>query len=671
MVLRTDEWVRRRLVRTWPVFFQRFGRLRPIQRMVIPFVLEGRSLVVMAPAAAGKTEAVFAPLLEVGVAEAWSSPAILYVAPTRALVNDMFRRLEPLPTWLQVSVGRRTEDYREVSGSRWPTVILTTPESLDSLLCRFPQVLTSVRAFILDEVHLVHGTDRGDQLRGLVYRLRRIVERVSGGRLRGYVLSATLDAPHRIGRHYLGDDFLVVRDPAVRGFEAPTLVPWTDERQAAETIVRWLRTHGAQKALVFVNTKPAAEKMGTVLKQAWPYPQQVLIHHGRLPRRARLDVEAAFRAGETAICVATTTLELGIDIGDIDAVVLASPPPTFASFLQRLGRSNRRADLIRALAFYRDEVEKALVETFFAMAERGRMETRAYVPSWTAGLQQVLSYIVQKRGPGASRMALQALLQGMGLRVDVEAWLSRLLQRGWLTVSQGLYRPGPRLIAAFERGWLHSLIGDTAEATATVIDGEGRIVAEVFWDPAVPPGSTLTIGGRPYRVEQVRGSTVIVRAQYGAVDAAVAPFPASPPVYWSYRVGSELRPRLWPGLPAHVVPVVPSDEGWVVLHCFGYVHGRIWSRAVAHVNRWRVRHVDAVQTVFDAGTLYDAVWNPPPPSVRWAILQERSNLERLWGQSRFYRMLSSRERLRHLARSLRWKAFIRFLNTLEWQVLQG
>ncbi len=671
MVLRTDEWIRRRLARTWPVFFQRFGRLRPIQRMVIPWVLEGRSLVVMAPAAAGKTEAVFAPLLEVCLAEAWSPPAILYVAPTRALVNDIHRRLEPLPTWLRVSVGRRTEDYREVSDARWPTVVLTTPESLDSLLCRFPQVLTSVRALILDEVHLVHGTDRGDQLRGLVYRLRRVVERTTGRRLQGYVLSATLDAPRRIGRHYLGDDFLVVRDPAVRGFETPTFEAWTDERQAAATIVRWLRAHGVQKALVFVNTKPAAEKVGAALKQAWPYPQQVFIHHGRLPRRSRLDVETAFRTGETAICVATTTLELGIDIGDIDAVVLASPPPTFASFLQRLGRSNRRATLIRALAFYRDDVERALTETFFAMAERGQMEDRAYAPSLTAGLQQLLSYVVQKRGPGSSPAALQALVHGMGLGVDVERWLDRLLRRGWLTVSQGLYRPGPRLMAAFERGWLHSLIGDAAEATATVIDSEGRVVAEVFGDPAVPPGSTLTIGGRTYRVEQVRGSTVIVRAQSGAADAAAAPFPAAPPVYWNYRVGSKLRPRLWPGLPAHVVPVVPSDAGWVVLHCFGYVHGRIWSYAVAHANRWRVLHADAVQTVLAAGALYDAVWNPPAPSVRWALLQGRSELERLWGQSRFYRLLSPPERLRHLVRSLRWKAFARFLDGLDWQVLQG
>lgn len=671
MVLRTDEWIRHRLARTWPVFFQRFGRLRPIQRMVIPFVLEGRSLVVMAPAAAGKTEAVFAPLLELCVAEAWSSPAILYVAPTRALVNDMYRRLEPLPTWLRVSVGRRTEDHREVSGTRWPTVVLTTPESLDSLLCRFPQALASVRALILDEVHLVHGTDRGDQLRGLVYRLRRIVERTTDRRLRGYVLSATLDAPRRIGRHYLGDDFLVVRDPALRGFETPAFEAWTDERQAAETIVRWLRAHDVQKALVFVNTKPAAEKMGTALKRAWPYPQQVFIHHGRLPRRSRLDVETAFRTSETAICVATTTLELGIDIGDIDAVVLASPPPTFASFLQRLGRSNRRTALIRALAFYRDDVERALVETFFAMAEKGQMETRAYVPSLTAGLQQLLSYVVQKRGPGSSRTALQELTHGMGLRVDVEGWLQRLLRQGWLTVSQGLYRPGPRLMAAFERGWLHSLIGDVADSTATVIDSEGHVVAEIFWDPTVPPGSVLTIGGRTYRVEQVRGSTVIVRPQFGVSDSAAAPFPAAPPVYWSYRVGSELRPRLWPGLPPHVVPFVPSDEGWVVLHCFGYVHGRIWSHAVAHANHWRVLHADAVQTVLAAGALYDAVWNPPAASVWWALRQWRSDLERLWGQSRFYRMLSPPERLRHLARCLRWKAFARFLDGLDWQVLQG
>ena len=155
-----DAHIASSLRRTWAPFFGRFGRLTPPQRAAIPPILRGDDVLLAAPTATGKTEAVCAPLVERRIARG-SDWKVLYVSPTRALVNDLYERLSPALSDLQVRVVRRTGDHHDTIPVG-PSVIITTPESFDSLLCRGKtgsgvdagHVLANVTAVVLDEIHL-------------------------------------------------------------------------------------------------------------------------------------------------------------------------------------------------------------------------------------------------------------------------------------------------------------------------------------------------------------------------------------------------------------------------------------------------------------------------------------------------------------------------------------
>ncbi len=156
------------LPRTWPYFFESFGRLTPVQRVAIPPILAGADALVESATATGKTEAACAPLVErcLSFGHPWT---ILYISPTRALVNDLFERLELPLGQLRLRLDRRTGEYRPPSGPHI-NVLITTPESFDSMLCRgktsspVGHSLAAVTSVVLDEVHLWHRPGRASPL---------------------------------------------------------------------------------------------------------------------------------------------------------------------------------------------------------------------------------------------------------------------------------------------------------------------------------------------------------------------------------------------------------------------------------------------------------------------------------------------------------------------------
>lgn len=135
-------------------------------------VLDGQNLVAISPAASGKTEAIVAPAVERLLPDRRGRFSVLYVSPTRALVNDLSRRMaEPLQ-YLELKLARKTGDHPTLDESKLPFMLITTPESFDSLLCRHTRIFKELSAVILDELHLLDNTPRGDQLRVLLERLR-------------------------------------------------------------------------------------------------------------------------------------------------------------------------------------------------------------------------------------------------------------------------------------------------------------------------------------------------------------------------------------------------------------------------------------------------------------------------------------------------------------------
>ncbi|MEM4235051.1 MAG: DEAD/DEAH box helicase, partial [Candidatus Methanomethylicaceae archaeon] len=146
------EGIRQHLRRAWFPFFSRFGQLTPVQIEVIPKILNNSNVVVAAPTASGKTEAVVAPVAERFVVEKWQNLAILYVVPTKALAEDTFFRIKDPLNEMNIKVQIRHGDKKYLSSSL-PNFLITTPESLDSLLCRKGGIFRHLRAVIIDEIH--------------------------------------------------------------------------------------------------------------------------------------------------------------------------------------------------------------------------------------------------------------------------------------------------------------------------------------------------------------------------------------------------------------------------------------------------------------------------------------------------------------------------------------
>ena len=181
--LEEDRKIAAQLHRAWPAFFEKFGRLTDVQRKVIPLILDGKNILICSATATGKTEAVCAPLFEKNI-DCNSPWTILYICPTRALVNDLYERLLPPFSKFGLNLIRRTGDHRtEIDFI--PHVLITTPESFDSILCRgkfnkhnknkkYGHALARVVALVLDEIHLLYGSPRGEQVRWLIERLKRL-----------------------------------------------------------------------------------------------------------------------------------------------------------------------------------------------------------------------------------------------------------------------------------------------------------------------------------------------------------------------------------------------------------------------------------------------------------------------------------------------------------------
>jgi ATP-dependent Lhr-like helicase len=316
----------------------------------------GRSAVLVAATGAGKTLAGFLPT----ICELADQPAeglhTLYVSPLKALAVDVQRNLigpieeMGLPTRVETRTGDTPSDRKARQRVRPPQVLLTTPESL-SLLLSYPesaQMFAGLRTIVIDELHGFAKDKRGDLLALAVARLGTLAPG-----LRRVGLSATISDPDAY-RAWLAPDGdieavdLVVGDPGAEP-ELSILIPegkipWGGHsgRHAAREVMGLIAER--KTTLVFCNTRSLAE---LIFQDLWSVNDQSLpigIHHGSLAREARRKVEAAMAAGKLRGLVCTSSLDLGIDWGDVELVVQMGAPKGSSRLLQRIGRANHRLD---------------------------------------------------------------------------------------------------------------------------------------------------------------------------------------------------------------------------------------------------------------------------------------------------------------------------------------
>jgi ATP-dependent Lhr-like helicase len=344
-------------VQRW--FAETLGEPTPPQVDGWPRIAAGRNVLIAAPTGSGKTLAAFLialdGLLRQG-AELRDETQVLYVSPLRALSNDVQKNLAgPLaelraldPSLPEVRVVVRTGDtpqsQRQAMVRRPPHVLVTTPESLYLLLTTGGgrKILRTVKTVIVDEVHAVVGDKRGCHLALSLERLAALA-----GEFQRIGLSATQKPIERTGRFVagMGRDLDVVdgghfrtMDVAVEIPESPLSTICSHEvwGEVYERIAELVRAH--RTTLVFVNTRKLAERVSAQLTKLLG-EEQVGCHHSSLSKERRLDAEQRLKAGKLQALVATASLELGIDIGDIDLVVQVGSTRAIATFLQRVGRA--------------------------------------------------------------------------------------------------------------------------------------------------------------------------------------------------------------------------------------------------------------------------------------------------------------------------------------------
>jgi len=485
--------IRERLKYAWTPFFTRFGRLTPIQVATIPPILDGRNVIVASPTASGKTEAIIAPVAERFRKEDWEGLAVLYIVPTRALANDTLARIDGPLRDMGIKVAIKHGDKPYLSSSKLPNVLITTPESLDSLICRRPEVFRFLRTVILDEIHLLDNTYRGDQLQLLLWRLKKLVTDSSYS---VHLLSATLSSPHQIAQRYVSD-FEVVTTQGQRDIDYRLL-------NSHEEVHRLAREQGVKKLLCFCNLRESVEVVADELAKLWhPYP--VVTHHGSLSRRVREEAEAVMKGADVAVCVATSTLEVGIDIGDIDLIVLSEPPWSISSLLQRIGRGNRRKHIVHTAVIIKSDEEKLLMDTMFKVAASGAIPEEPYEAELSVAVQQVFSFLYQNP-QGISETLIWELLSPLCSEDEAKLILGHLRRNEWIERRAGQWFASIKLMDLGEKGRIHSNIPDLQTYRVIDVDSGKEIgtIAGIF-------DEVFVLAGRMWRVVSVENDVIKAR----------------------------------------------------------------------------------------------------------------------------------------------------------------
>ncbi|GAA3850638.1 DEAD/DEAH box helicase [Saccharothrix violaceirubra] len=385
--------------------------MRPLQSAAVRPLVTGDDALLLAPTAGGKTEAACFPLLSAMERHRWTGLSVVYVCPLKALLNNLLPRLESYASWL----GRRaalwhgdtTSSARRGILREPPDILLTTPESLEAMLVSanvdHKRVFADLRAVVVDEVHAFAGDDRGWHLLAVLERLTRI----AGRPVQRVGLSATVGNPHDLLTWLQGSGrgsrpAQVVAPEADSPPTAPASVDievdYVGSVSNAATIIATL--HQGRKRLVFCDSRQLVEELGAALRSRGV---TTFLSHASLSADERHRAEQAFAEARDCVIVSTSTLELGIDVGDLDRVIQINTPRSVASFLQRLGRTGRRPGTTRNclfLAIRRDEV--VWTSALLLLWSRGYVEPVTAPPEPRHIVaQQLLALCLQENRIGA------------------------------------------------------------------------------------------------------------------------------------------------------------------------------------------------------------------------------------------------------------------------------
>ncbi len=380
--------------------------LRPVQELAIDAFLDGANLVVLAPTAGGKTEAAFFPVISQMLAEPWEGLSVLYVSPIRALLNNQQERLGRYFGLVGRRAARWHGDTSQAEKRRIvsepPDCLLTTPESLEVLLVSgridHRRFFRGVRAVVIDELHAFAGDDRGWHLLSVLSRIQRL----SGRDIQRVGLSATVGNPAEM-LEWLSSGSQRSRkviQPTPVGRKEPEIgVDYVGSLPNAAKVIGSL--HRGEKRLVFCDSRSRVEQLALLLREK---EIETFVSHSSLGAEERRLAEQAFAQRQDCVIVATSSLELGIDVGDLDRVIQIDAPATVSSFLQRMGRTGRRAGNATNCLFLATNDEALLrAAALVRLWRRGYVEPVQAPPEpYHILAQQLMALCLQERGIGRS-----------------------------------------------------------------------------------------------------------------------------------------------------------------------------------------------------------------------------------------------------------------------------
>jgi len=507
--------------------------LRPVQEEASHAILDGCNAVILAPTAGGKTEASVFPVLAGLMERESEGVGALYVAPIKALLNNQEVRLG---TYTRMVGLRRFLWHGDAKASarkaflREPDdLLMTTPESLEVMLLsgRVPhqRLFADLRYVILDEIHAMAGVDRGAHLMSVLERLaahsRHDVQRIG--------LSATVGNPRDILEWLKGTSSRpgrVVdppRKPAPRELRVRLHPNRTDLAQAATAAAL------GRKSLFFCQSRALTEEVAQRMRADG---LDVFVHHSSVALEERQAAEERFHHGRNAVIVCTSTLELGIDVGDLDRVLQANAPSTVSSFLQRMGRTGRRAGQAANTMFFCEDPEVVLqAAALIELARSGWVES---VPRqtrcWPVLVHQLLALTLQHgavpRRDCWAQLSRVPDFHGI-CEPEFDELVEHMLAEAYLFETGGALSMGDMAERVFgRRNFMEMYAVFSTPQLYTVVTRAGRPLGSLeqnFVDKLVERVTCFLLGGRPWVAEAIR---------HGERQVVVGPAPAGRKPGW-------------------------------------------------------------------------------------------------------------------------------------------
>jgi ATP-dependent Lhr-like helicase len=519
-------------VREW--FERTFDAPTPAQERGWPAIASGRHTLIQAPTGSGKTLAAF--LWALDQATPGEGTQVLYVSPLKALNYDVERNLRgPLAgIGSRLIVAVRTGDTpakeRAAMLKHPADILITTPESLFLMLTsRARETLRRVRFVIVDEVHAVAGSKRGAHLALSLERL----ERLTGEPFQRVGLSATQRPMDEIGRFVSGGRPIELVDAGrAKELDLRVVVPLEDMREPGEGSSIWPSIYPAllelvqehRSTIVFVNNRRLAERLALRLNEL-AEKEIARAHHGSLAREQRIEVEELLKRGEIPALVATSSLELGIDMGAVDLVIQVESPKSVARGLQRIGRAGHRLDEPskgRIFPKFRgDLLESAVVvermrEGLIEETEipRNPLDVVAQQIVGICAQEEItvdeLHELVRRAYPFSdlSRKQLENVLDMLAGRYPSEEFAELRPRITWDRVRGTLRgREGARRLAVTNAG----TIPDRGLFSVHLVEGGGRVGEldeEMVYEARA--GQTFLLGASTWRIEEITRDRVLV-----------------------------------------------------------------------------------------------------------------------------------------------------------------